>query len=302
MWDHAVELASFIRSHLALDIYRLDGQVPETKMLGQTADISFISAFGWYDWIYYNESIVGFPEPKMQLGRYLGPTDPEAGSVLTAKVLTRTGEIVRRNTFRHLTDTELESKQVQDEQVGFDDNVRKRLGEAFSDEKDLSSSLNISSVSNHDFNVFDEDDLQGTELSEDQASSSEPEVMDKYITAQVLLPRNDELKLGKVIERSVDEHGVPIGRSNNNPILDSREYRVEFDDGEVLDYAANVIAENLYSQVDSEGRRYLLMDSIIDHKSDKNAVAKDDEFVVVNGKRHKKKTTEGWSFNIQWKD
>ena len=59
-----------------------------------------------------------------------------------------------------------------------------------------------------------------------------------------------------------------------------------------------LFAENLYSQVDSEGRRYLLMDSIIDHKSDKNAVAKDDEFVVVNGKRHRKKTTEGWSFNI----
>ena len=192
-------------------------------------------------------------------------------------------------------------RELQVEQVGFDDNVQKRLGEAFSDEKELSTLLNISSVSDHDFNVFDEDDLQGTELSEDQAFSSEPEVMDGYIIAQVLLPRNDKLKLGTVIERSVDKHGVPIGRSNNNPILDSREYRVDFEDGEVLDYAANVIAENLYSQVDSEGRRYLLMDSIIDQKSDKNAVAKDDEFVVVNGKRHRKKTTKGWSFNIQWK-
>ena len=89
--------------------------------------------------------------------------------------------------------------------------------------------------------MFNEDDLQGTELSEDQASSSEPKVMDGYITAQVLLPRNDELKLGTVIKRSVDKHGVPIGRSNNSPILDSREYRVEFEDDEVLDYAANII-------------------------------------------------------------
>ena len=31
-------------------------------------------------------------------------------------------------------------------------------------------------------------------------------------------------------------------------------------------------------------------------------MVKDDECVVVNGKRHRKKTTEGWSFNIQWKD
>ena len=44
------------------------------------------------------------------------------------------------------------------------------------------------------------------------------------------------------------------------------------------------------------------MDSIIDHKSNKDAVSKDDEFVVVNGKRHRKKTTAGWFFNIQWKD
>jgi hypothetical protein len=31
-------------------------------------------------------------------------------------------------------------------------------------------------------------------------------------------------------------------------------------------------------------------------------VSKDDEFVIVNGKRQRKKTTAGWHFNIQWKD
>jgi hypothetical protein len=31
-------------------------------------------------------------------------------------------------------------------------------------------------------------------------------------------------------------------------------------------------------------------------------VSKDDEFVVVNGKRHRKKMTSGWFFNIPWKD
>jgi hypothetical protein len=85
LWDHAVQLALIFCSHLALDIYKLDGQVPETKMLGQTADISFICGFAWYDRIYFNESIAGFPEPNMQHGRYLCPTDPEAVSVLTRK-------------------------------------------------------------------------------------------------------------------------------------------------------------------------------------------------------------------------
>jgi hypothetical protein len=44
------------------------------------------------------------------------------------------------------------------------------------------------------------------------------------------------------------------------------------------------------------------MDSIIDHHKDENAVHKDDEYVVVNGKQNQRKTTDGWQLNIQWKD
>jgi hypothetical protein len=46
----------------------------------------------------------------------------------------------------------------------------------------------------------------------------------------------------------------------------------------------------------------MLMDSILDHRKDANAVPKDDGYVVVNGKRSRKKTTDGWQLNIQWKD
>jgi hypothetical protein len=80
----------------------------------------------------------------MQLGRYLGPRDPEVGSVLTAKTQIGSGDIVRRNTFRLLTDMELESKEVLDEQVTFDEKVHKRLGAPFSNEKDLQDALNFS--------------------------------------------------------------------------------------------------------------------------------------------------------------
>jgi hypothetical protein len=31
-------------------------------------------------------------------------------------------------------------------------------------------------------------------------------------------------------------------------------------------------------------------------------VPKDDEYVVVNGKSSRKQNTDGWQFNIQWKD
>ena len=34
VWDHSIELQALIRSHTALDIYGLVGQVPETVMSG----------------------------------------------------------------------------------------------------------------------------------------------------------------------------------------------------------------------------------------------------------------------------
>ena len=48
------------------------GQVPETIMTGDTADISRICQFGWYDWVMYHDHTT-FPEDKALLGQYLGP-------------------------------------------------------------------------------------------------------------------------------------------------------------------------------------------------------------------------------------
>ena len=39
LWDHVLELESYIRSNTAIAHPELDGQVPETIMSGQTADI-----------------------------------------------------------------------------------------------------------------------------------------------------------------------------------------------------------------------------------------------------------------------
>jgi hypothetical protein len=43
-------------------------------------------------------------------------------------------------------------------------------------------------------------------------------------------------------------------------------YDVGFADGVILEYAANVIAESLFAQVDPEGRRCVLMSEIVDHR------------------------------------
>ena len=40
LWDHCIVLEALIRSHTALDIYELQGQVPETLLSGQATGIS----------------------------------------------------------------------------------------------------------------------------------------------------------------------------------------------------------------------------------------------------------------------
>jgi len=85
-----------------------------------------------------------------------------------------------------------------------------------------------------------------------------PEAYDKYLAAQVLLPLGESMQMGEVIKRKRDHNGRPVGTCNPNPLLDTREYIISFPDGTQQSYMANAIAENLYSQVDAEGRTHAI--------------------------------------------
>jgi hypothetical protein len=69
-----------------------------------------------------------------------------------------------------------------------------------------------------------------------------PEAGDNYVNASLMLPRGNSLARGTVIGQKRDSRGNPIGNANANPIMDSRVYCVEFDDGDVCKLTANVIA------------------------------------------------------------
>jgi hypothetical protein len=127
-----------------------------------------------------------------------------------------------------------------------------------------------------------------------------PESYDEYLTAQILLPVGGEMAKGQVIKRRRDQNGRPIGLSNSNPMLDTREYEVQFPDGSTQSYLANVIAENLYSQVDAEGNQYAVMDEITDHEYDASVMTDEDLKLVADGKKHQ--TTKGWQLVVAWKD
>jgi hypothetical protein len=113
----------------------------------------------------------------------------------------------------------------------------------------------------------------------------------------------DPMQFGKVTKRMRDAEGRPIGTANENPLLDTREYAVEFRDGHSEALSANLIAQNLYSQIDEEGNVHVLLDEIIDHRRGDRAVDKDDAFITMkNGVKRRRETTQGWDMLCQWKD
>jgi hypothetical protein len=111
-------------------------------------------------------------------------------------------------------------------------------------------------------------------------------------------------ELARVTKRMKDKDGKPIGRANaKNPILDTRLYEVEYQDGYKAAMAANTIAENMFSQVDADGHCQVIFDAIIGHRIDGNKIKEENAFVVSkNGVKRRKETTQGWEINIQWKD
>ena len=132
----------------------------------------------------------------------------------------------------------------------------------------------------------------------------DPEVYeDTYTNMELALDRGDEgPNFAKVTKRLKDAKGQPIGTANENPILDTRMYEVEYLDGYKTSLAANTIAENLFAQVDAEGNRHVLFDIIVDHRTDGKEVKQQDAFTTNSrGVNRRRETTKGWEMLIQWK-
>ena len=108
--------------------------------------------------------------------------------------------------------------------------------------------------------------------------------MDKF---RINLPQGEKFQNAKFIVQSNDGNGEPIGSYDINPFLNTTIYDVEFPDGKIREYCANLITENMYPQVDAEGYRYQLLDTIVDHKQDGNAIHPND--VYINTKSGQKR-------------
>ena len=108
--------------------------------------------------------------------------------------------------------------------------------------------------------------------------------------------------MGKVSKR-VRYDDTSTDEGNYNAMHDKYLYKVGYPDGTTEQLAANIIAENMLSQVDSEVHHYQVLTEVNNNKKDDSATAKVDGFIKSSsGNLHRKRTTCVWKLLVEWKD
>jgi hypothetical protein len=110
-----------------------------------------------------------------------------------------------------------------------------------------------------------------------------PEARDIYISAEVLLPLGGVLRQGKVISCKRGADGNTVGWAHERPILDTRTYVIEFNDGTIIELMASKIAECMYEQCDPGGNQCILLDWFVDFEKLLTAISLAEQNIVVKG-------------------
>jgi len=222
---------------------------------------------------------------------------------MSQAVLTGKGTIVPRRTLRPLKASELNSEAEATKRKLFDTLVRSKLGNCMSKPpKPLPTEYIPYSEGNLDpppLHEVDEDPVQS-----DGTAVFEKPITDHWINAELSLPQGEEMKAAKVIGRSKDKHGKVTGTYDDNPLVNTMVYDVEFPDGAIREYAANVIAENMYAQVDTDGFSHAILNEITDFDRDENeAVHMNDKYITTkSGQKRMRTSTKGWNLLVSWKN
>jgi hypothetical protein len=222
-------------------------------------------------------------------------------------VLPASCKVLARSTTWSLTEDEKADPKVQAQMAELDASICEKIEDSIPDDAiDPELAMLLPTIPDDTFlpeDDNDEHDPVDPESTMPEADDYTSESYDEYLTAEVLLPNMGTLTKAKVVSRKRDVDGNPVGRRHHNPILDTREYEVEFPDGAVDTFTANLITENMYSQVDADGCLYALLSEIIDHKSDGSAVQKDNGFETTkDGQVRPQYMTKGWKLLVSWKD
>ena len=302
LWDYALIWCAQIMSRTFNN--RL-GRTGIEAVTGDTPDISEWTDFDIYDRVWFWDAPGKEDNPKP--GRWLGVAH-RVGSALCYWVLDANGKVVARTSVQHVTESDMKTEDTRARFTEFDENIKERLRVDGHVQEGAPEMLYEEDVDVDDeFDEFNEGidqpvPMHGTFINDSEEDSGG--TYDEYIGAELIVdmgPEGSPLK-GTVVKRLKGEDGKPIGRAHYNPLLDTRQYEVDVE-GVPVEFTANRIAENIYSQVDSEGRRELIFREIIDHRSDDRAISMSDGTITTrHGQKRPVITTKGWYLKVEWAD
>ena len=128
---------------------------------------------------------------------------------------------------------------------------------------------------------------------------------DSLLSVELLRSKKsaDSFIRGTVVKRAKNNLEQPIGTFHADANVDTRRYIVKMLDVMEQELQHNLIATNMFTQANSEGRQFLLLDEILDYRKLESTVEKKDGIHLGhNGNFHKVKTTKGYKFFVRWKD
>lgn len=319
LWCYAMEYASELSCIIVPGMYRNRGRSGYEITLGTTPDISEYVEFDFYDYCWYWDS-PQFPQEKRNLGRWLGIAH-RVGQAMVYYVMNVNGQVVARSTVTPLEPSEGDVSEIKQRMLDLDETISNTIGDyrnAGNEPRSLMPEISDDDLKAQLSYCLDiPEDSFDTNAQEHYSDSDRPEyddspshdvessAFDKFLGLTVEIPGSDGASkvLGKVTGRKRDAHGVLIGTSNENPILNTALYEVTSPDGTINEYTANVIAENLWNQTDDDGYNYSLLYEIIGHRRDDTAVPiKEGFYETPSGQRRRVITSKGWQFNISWEN
>ena len=99
----------------------------------------------------------------------------------------------------------------------------------------------------------------------------------------------DHPQLDMVVKGSKDNEGNVIGLANQNPIMDTIMYEVQLLDCKTQELSENVIIENIFAQVNQEGRRHILLESIIIIRTNEQGMSYKDSLIASKNRMKREK-------------
>eukprot|EP00957_Ditylum_brightwellii_P203527 15335063-Ditylum_brightwellii.AAC.1 len=206
----------------------------------------------WYELCYFREQKINFPFNKEILGCALGPAKDE-GNKMAQWAMKGSCNVMPRQTLRLLNVEELNNETEIRSCKLFDSMIERGWGLSIKPQPETTPN------DQDTYEEYEEEDEKTKSLPEIEETVDvngtlidQQPAQNRTIIAEVQLNIQDHITTGKVKRRVLGCNDRKASSYHDNPMLNSTVYEVEFLDGKVKEYAGNVIAKNMLTQVDFE--------------------------------------------------